>query len=133
MRMDRKAEGSFAETMMAMMVVTIALTMFLTMFVHSQQTSAEWDPDISTDFADGLRLENGEITGIDASYLEDECTRKGFSSMVVIISTAGPGEPVTLRLGEPSETEYTYVSGMTVIPCDDGTAVPATYEVVAFA
>ncbi len=132
MRMDRKAEGSFAETMVAMMVVTIALTVFMTVFAYSLQSDDREQP-ISTDFTESLRIVDGDIVGIDESYVDEECTRRGYSSMVITIETAGDFNHASLLLGNPSDSDFTYVSGMTEIPCDDGSVVAARYEVVAFA
>ncbi len=132
MRMDRRAEGSFMETMAAMMVVTIALTVFMTVFAYSLQSDTR-EQTISTDFVDSLRIEDGEIVGVDESYISEECTRRGYSSMVITVETAGDVCRTGLRLGESLETDFTYVKGTVDIPCDDGTVVVANYEVVAFA
>lgn len=132
MRMDRKAEGSFAETMMAMMIVTVALTVFMTVFAYSLNTEDREQP-ISTDFTHSLRYEDGEIVGIDESYVEEECTRRGYSSMVIRIEIAGSMNSASLLLGSPSESDFSFVRGTVCIPCDDGTTVAANYEVVAFA
>ncbi len=132
MRMDKRAEGSFAETMMAMMVVTVALTVFMSVFAYSLSTDEE-EQRISTDFLDSLRVEDGEITGIDESYVQEECVRKGYTSMVIRIETAGDINKASLSLGGSSDSDFTFVRGTTSIPCDDGTTVLASYEVVAFA
>ena len=132
MRMDRKAEGSFAETMMAMMIVTVALTVFMTVFAYSLNTEDREQP-ISTDFTHSLRYEDGEIIGIDESYVEEECTRRGYSSMVIRIEIAGSMNSASLLLGSLSESDFSFVRGTVCIPCDDGTTVAANYEVVAFA
>ena len=132
MRMDKRAEGSFAETMMAMMVVTVALTVFMSVFAYSLSTD-DGEQRISTDFLDSLRVEDGEITGADESYVQEECVRKGYTSMVIRIETAGDINRASLSLGESSDSDFTFVRGTAAIPCDDGTTVLASYEVVAFA
>ena len=132
MRMDKRAEGSFAETMMAMMVVTVALTVFMSVFAYSLSTD-DGEQRISTDFLDSLRVEDGEITGVDESYVQEECVRKGYASMVIRIETAGDINKASLSLGESSDSDFTFVRGTAAIPCDDGTTVLASYEVVAFA
>ena len=133
MKMDRKAEGSFAETMIAMMVVTIALAAFMGLFAYSCSHAEGPDTRISTDFVKDLRIENGEIVGVDQSYIDDECTRKGYSSMVITIETAGDLNRCGLRLGEGTDSDFSFVRGTVDIPCDDGTVILASYEVVAFA
>ncbi len=132
MRMDRRAEGSFAETMVAMMVVTVALTVFMTVFAYSLQTEDRELP-ISTDFTESLRIEDGNIVGIDESYINEECTRRGYSSMVISIETAGDVNRACLLLGHSTDSDFSYVRGTVDIPCDDGTVVIGNYEVVAFA
>ncbi len=132
MRMDRRAEGSFAETMMAMMVVTVALTVFMTVFACSLGTD-DREQTISTDFTRSLRYEDGEITGVDETYVREECTRRGYSSMVIRVETAGDINHACLLLGEPYDSDFSFVRGTVSIPCGDGTVVAANYEVVAFA
>ena len=132
MKMDRKAEGSFAETMIAMMVVTIALAAFMGLFAYSSAHADGPDTRISTDFVKDLRIEDGNIVGVDQSYIDDECTRKGFSGMVITIETAGSVNHCVLRLGSGTDSDFSFVKGTVTIPCDDGTTVIANYEVVAF-
>ena len=132
MKMDRKAEGSFAETMIAMMVVTIALAAFMGLFAYSSAHADGPDTRISTDFVKDLRIEDGSIVGVDQSYIDEECTRKGFSGMVITIETAGSVNHCTLRLGSGADSDFSFVKGTATIPCDDGTTVIANYEVVAF-
>ena len=132
MRMNRRAEGSFAETMIAMMVVTIALTAFMGLFAYSCCHTDGSDVRISTDFVKDLRIEDGRIVGVDQSYIDDECTRKGYSAMVITVETAGDLNRCSLRLGEGADSDYSFVRGTINIPCDDGTTVIASYEVVAF-
>lgn len=131
MRMNRKAEGSFAETMMAMMVVTIALAAFMGVFAYSLHTQ-ESEVRISTDFVKDLRIENGEIVGVDQSYIDDECTRRGYSAMVITVDTAGSINGYHLRVGQGNGHDFTSVSGTLDLECDDGSVVLARYEVVAF-
>lgn len=132
MKMNRKAEGSFAETMIAMMVVTIALTAFMGVFAYSCCHNDGPDTRISTDFVKDLRIEGGEIVGVDQSYIDDECTRKGYASMVITVETAGSVNHCSLRIGTGSDSDYSFVRGTIDLPCDDGTVVIANYEVVAF-
>ena len=132
MRMDKRAEGSFAETMMAMMVVTIALTVFMAVFAYSLSSEDE-ESRISTDFTDSLYVEDGQIKGLDESYIQEECVRKGYSSMVIRVETAGEYNHASLSLGESCDSDFSYMKGTVSLPCDDGTTVLANYEVVAFA
>lgn len=132
MRMNGRAEGSFAETLMAMMVVTIALTAFMAVFAYSLNANERETP-VSTSFVNSLRIEDGQIVGIDESYITEECTRKGYSSMVITLETAGPFGHAYLRLGESSDSDFGYARDTVTVPCDDGTRAALTYEVVAFA
>lgn len=132
MKMDNRAEGSFAETMMAMMVATVALTAFMGVFAYSLH--AEHDSgEISTAFLDSVRIGEEGFTGIDESYIEEECVRMGYSSMVITLETAGSINHAYLRLGSPSDSDYTYEKGAFPAECFDGTVVMVNYEVVAFA
>ena len=52
---------------------------------------------------------------------------------ILRIETAGDINKASLSLGESSDSDFTFVRGTAAIPCDDGTTVLASYEVVAFA
>ena len=132
MRMNRKAEGSFVETMAAMMVVTIAVTAFMGVLAYTQ-VPEEKDLQVSDDFVEDLKIENGVIVGVDQEYIDDECTRKGFSSLVIIVKTVGDNNRAELRIGQSSESDFKAINGLADIPCSDGTTVLVSYEVVAFA
>ena len=131
MRMNRRAEGSFAETMIAMMVVTIALAAFMGVFAYSLHTQ-DSSIRISEDFVRDLRIEKGEIVGVDQAYIDEECSRRGYSAMVITVDTAGNLNECHLRLGQGNDHDFTSVSGIVDLRCDDGTVVIARYEVVAF-
>lgn len=132
MRMNRRAEGSFAETMVAMMVVTIALSAFMSVFAYSLHTADDGDQYISTDFTDGISISDGEFSGIDEDYVSEECARRGYASMVIVLETAGGVDHVYLKLGTSSDTDFTFTKGSFIAPCDDGSQVIVNYEVVAF-
>lgn len=132
MRMNKRAEGSFAETMMTMMIATVALVAFMGVFAYSLQGGSD-ETEISTEFIKGISIDDGRFVGIDGTYIESECTRMGYSSMVITLETAGDINHAYLRLGTASESDFTYVKGTFMSPCSDGSTVIVNYEVVAFA
>ena len=132
MRKDRRGIGGFMETMVAMMIVTIALSAFMTMFAYSNLPEPEV-PDVSTDFVEGLRLENGSIVGLDETYPEDESERRGYCSMTICIKVVGRVNDHMLEMGEPTGgCDQIIRNGTFMIPGEDGARYAAAYEVIAF-
>lgn len=132
MKMDRKALGGFYELMLAMMIACIAISSFLGVVAYEKAYS-ETNVSIRTDFLNDVEIINGEITGITEYDIEVECQTNGFHSMVVTIDVAGNHNNCSLKIGNVSEgRDYVFTDGNMKIPCDDGTSVMATYEVVAF-
>ena len=77
MRKDRRGIGGFMGTMVAMMIVTITISAFMAVFAYTNLPEAEV-PGISTDFLKDILVIDGEITGIDDSYVVEESERKGY-------------------------------------------------------
>lgn len=120
------------ETMVAMMIVTIALSAFMTMFAYDNIPEPEV-PDISTDFIEGLYIENGSIMGLEEEYPEKESNRRGYHSMTVCIRVVGTINDCELNIGESTAgCDQIIRNGTFMIPGNDGARYAAAYEVIAF-
>lgn len=132
MRKDRRGIGGFMETMVAMMIVTITISAFMAVFAYTNLPEAEV-PGISTDFLKDILVIDGEITGIDDSYVVEESERKGYRSMTVCIRSTGDLYDLELNIGTPTYgCDQIIENGIFMLEHDDGSRCAAVYEVVAF-
>ena len=132
MRKDRRGIGGFMETMMAMMIVTIAISAFMTVFTYTNLEQSE-PAEISTDFLDGLSIRNDRIVGLDKDYPEKESLRKGYDSMTVCIRTVGSIHDYQLELGRPTNSSDQIIkNGNIILTSESGERYAAVYEVIAF-
>lgn len=129
---DKRGVGGFMESMVAMMVVTIALSMFMTAFAYTNTGDCEVH-DVSTDFLGSLSIEDGTIIGLDEDYLVEESERKGYRSMTVSIKVAGDLMDIELSSGTRTDgCDQIIRNGTFMLPSDDGGRYAAVYEVIAF-
>ena len=120
------------ETMVAMMVVTITLSSFMTVFAYTNLQESE-APDISLDFLNDLRIDNGAIVGLEDNYPELESGRRGYVSMTITIRTVGTVHNLELSLGNPMPGHNQFIeNGSFMIPDVNGERYAAVYEVIAF-
>ncbi len=120
------------ETMVAMMIVTIALSAFMTMFAYSH-VPEQGTPEISTDFLEGLGLNDGSITGLDENYPKEESERRGYRSMTICIKVVGTINDIELNIGESTAgCDQIIDNGTFMIHGEDGARYAAAYEVIAF-
>ena len=132
MRMDRRAIGGFMETMAAMMIVTVALSAFMTVLVYTS-VQEEIHKEISTDFLGMLTVTDEGIVGIDDDFANDEAIRKGYASMTIYVSTAGDVDRHTLFVGTETDGKDQMIkNGNIMLYRSDGTRCAAVYEVIAF-
>lgn len=132
MRKDRRGIGGFMETMVAMMIVTIAISAFMTVFTYTNLDEPEVH-DVSTEFLHNLSIEDDEIVGIDPKYPYQETLRMGYVSMTIHLEVVGMAEDVYLDLGNCVEGHDQIVKNGTVMLTDeDGNRYAAFYEVIAF-
>jgi hypothetical protein len=131
MRMGKNAEGGFMEAIAAMMVVTVALSMFLGVIATagSQEQSI---PEIRTDYLDKLSVSDGAVVG-DVSYdMEMQMDFAGFSCIRLRAHVAGGGEVYERTAGTPSEGDVLCETGSILLKDDKGRSVPVVYEVAVW-
>ena len=120
------------ETMVAMMIVTITLSAFMTVFAYTNMPEPEI-PDVSTDFLDSLSIGNGTIIGLEEDYTETESERKGYMSMTIHIRTVGTIHEIGIDIGHPtSDCDQIIENGTFTLFDENGNRHAAVYEVIAF-
>ncbi len=124
--------GGFAEMIVAMMIATIALTAFIGVVAY-EASQDHIRCDVSTAFLSDLKIVDDKIVGVDNEYINDECAKNAYRSMVISVKVVGFENVQSLRLGTSTDNcETVYANGTVNIPCPDGKVVTAMYEVVAF-
>ena len=132
MKKDRRGIGGFMETMVAMMVVTITISAFMTVFAYTNLPEPDV-PDISTDFLDCLLIVDEDIVGLDTDYPEKESERRGYLSMTICIKVAGTLHDISLYLGESTpDCDQIIENGTILLKDENGNRHAAVYEVIAF-
>lgn len=122
------------EAMIAMMVVTIALTAFLGLMVHSSVPGTDEGPDIPTDFIKRLRIENGSIVGDIDSVLQSIIDKNEYSYIRVTVDVAGPlSDSVFVKTAGTERTDNVdSENGTVLLITDDGRELVASFEVVVW-
>ncbi|MCL2509811.1 MAG: hypothetical protein FWF07_01880 [Methanomassiliicoccaceae archaeon] len=135
MKLNRKGEIGFPEAIMAAMIVTLVLTMYLGLFAFNAAEDSG-GPEVHIDhriFKD-LTLENGEIAGDIELRLAEEMERHGFRGVSVICEIPGdlgfPDRNIVIGNmdGLISGERFVFLLG-----ASDGRIVPAVIEVAVCA
>lgn len=120
------------ETMMAMMIVTIAMSSFMVAFAYTNVEEPD-NRDVSIDFLDSLRIEDGRIVGFDRNYTVDESERMGYRSMKVFVKTVGGIYDIGFVSGvETDGCDQVIRNGTLMLVDENGARCAAVYEVIAF-
>jgi len=131
MRFDKRGDMGFPEAIMAAMIVTLSLTLYLGLFALTS-INEDSDPAVRVDHRifSGLSLEDGEIVGDIEIRLISEAERHGFKGITVICEV--PGElgfkdrRISVGSMEGNINSERFVFQM--MSCD-GRAIPAVIEV----
>jgi len=132
MKLNRKGELGFPEAIMAAMIVTLVLTMYMGLFaLNAANDGGGQDVHINHRIFGDLTLENGEISGDIEMRLVSEMERHGFKGISFICEV--PGElgfadknlVVGNMNGSLSSERFIFLLGSA-----DGRTVPAVIEVV---
>lgn len=129
MKFNRKGDIGFPEAIMAVMIVTLVLSIYVGVFAFTSANDPEDDPVVDRDLTDGLIIENQKITGNMTEKITASCERNGYRG--IMIRCHAPGdlniEPLEYQIG----TMDGDVSGerfLKTIPSDDGRAIPVIVE-----
>jgi len=131
MRFDKKGELGFPEAIMAAMIVTLVLTLYMGLFVlNTAEDTCGSDVHVDHRIFGDLILENGEVAGDLEVRLASEMERHGFRGISFVCSI--PGElgfedrhtAVGSMDGSTSSERFVYL-----LRSADGRIVPAVIEV----
>jgi len=131
MRMGKNAEGGFMEAVAAMMVVTVALSVFLgALAVAGSQEQAV--PDICTDYLKNLSVSDGAVVGEVTYEMEAQKDFAGLSCIRLRAHVAGGSEVYERTAGSPTEGDVLCETGSILLRDDRGRSVPVVYEVAVW-
>lgn len=131
MRMGKNAEGGFMEAVAAMMVVTVALSMFLSV-VATTGSQENGVPEIRTDYLDDLSVSDGAVVGDVSHDMEVQKDFAGFSCIRLRAHVAGGTEVYEITAGTPTEGDVLCETGIILLKDDKGRSVPVVYEVAVW-
>ncbi|MCL1978878.1 MAG: hypothetical protein FWG60_01795 [Methanomassiliicoccaceae archaeon] len=131
MRFDRRGDLGFPEAIMAAMIVTLSLTLYLGLFALSTVDDGG-DTAVRVDHRifNGLSLEDGEIVGDIEMRLISEAERHGFKGIIVICEVPG-GLGFEDRRISVGSADGNISSDRFILPLrsSDGRTIPTVIEV----
>ena len=122
------------ESMIAVMVIIITLTAFLSFLSFSMAYVPEKGIDVPLDVLDDVSIVNGKIESDAEEKMLISMERYGFKGMRVILSVADTtyNSTLTLNLGSNDSDIITTKSGTIIVRSDDGRSVPVNYTVAVW-
>jgi len=128
MRLNKKGEGGFMESVMVMMIVIISLTLFLAILPSAFNNDKETDT-IPTEFLNDIYVTDSGIScGID---IEETMKSDGFTAFRLVVRIIGIDERYELSSGERSSDNMLYTSG-TILVNFGGRTMNAEYELAVW-
>ena len=129
---DRRGEGGFMEALIALMMVTIALTAFFGMLAYSEIGGSDDTISLDTGFIEDLRMVDGEIVGNTEKQLDRFIEKNGLNGTRLTVKVAGTlSDAVMIRTSGYEEGDNVgTMTGTFPIDSDDGRVFAASYEVV---
>ena len=129
---DKRGEGGFMEAIVALMMVTIALTAFLGMLAYSEIGESDDEITLDTGFIEDLRIADGEIVGDTERQLDRFVEKYGLNGARLTVKVAGTLSDSSLQRASGIEegNNVGTFAGTLSIGSDDGRTFAASYEVV---
>ena len=129
---NKRGEGGFMEALVALMMVTIALTAFLGILAYSEIGSSDDEMTLDTGFIEKLRLVDGDITGETDRQLELFIEKNGLNGTRLTVEVAGTlsDSSMVRDYGTCEGNNVGTMTGTFSIDSDDGRVFAASYEVV---
>ena len=120
------------EALVALMMVTIALTAFLGILAYSEIGSSDDEMTLDTGFIEELRLVDGDITGETDRQLELFIQKNDLNGTRLSVKVAGTLSDSSLvrTYGIAEGNNVGTMTGTFSIDSDDGRVFAASYEVV---
>lgn len=130
MKFDKRADIGFPEAIMAVMMVTIVLTLYLGAFVINSQTDnknyTEFDRDIVSDITIVENVVTGDINEKLYKFMEKN------ELLGITVRCWTPGDIVECDISFTVGTMDENIEGtrfIKTIPTDDGRMIPVVFEV----
>lgn len=121
------------ESILAVMVIVITLTVFLSFLAFSTSQHHERETEIPTDIFDDVRIVNGNIKADLENVMIDTIERYGYRGMRIILTATGIYDSsITLNVGTNDSDTIRSKNGTIVIRSDDGRSVPVNYSVAVW-
>ena len=129
---DKRGEGGFMEAMVALMMVTIALTAFFGMLAYSEIGGSDDSVSLDTRFIEDLRIVDGKVVGETDKQLSHFVEKNGLNGSRLTVKIAGTLSNASLLRSSGTEegNNVGAITGTFSIPSDDGRTFTASYEVV---
>ncbi|MDR0791004.1 MAG: hypothetical protein LBE47_00515 [Methanomassiliicoccaceae archaeon] len=134
MKLNGKGEGGFMESVIAVMVVVITLTAFLSFLAFFTSHNNDKDIDIpATDIFDHVSIVNGSIEADIYDIMTEMIERYGYRGMRVTLSTSGIYDSsLTMNAGTNDSDIILSKNGTIVVRSDDGRSVPVNYSMAVW-
>ena len=135
MKLNSKGEGGFMESMIAVMIVVISLTAFLSFLAFSlSQDNAEERNDMPLELLNDVRIVNGKIEADIEDRMDAAVRMYGFEGMRIILSAADSryDTQLTLNAGYQDSDTIRSKGGVIVVRTDDGRSVPVNYTMAVW-
>ncbi|MDR0334904.1 MAG: hypothetical protein LBH69_03360 [Methanomassiliicoccaceae archaeon] len=134
MNINKRGEGGFMESMIAVMIVVISLTAFLSFLAFSLSHDTEKATEVPTEFLSGVRIANGNIEADIEDRMIAAAELHGFIGMRVTLSAVDGiyDSKLTLDVGHQDSDVIHTKGGTIVVRTDDGRSVPVNYSVAVW-
>ncbi|MDR0524220.1 MAG: hypothetical protein LBG62_07380 [Candidatus Methanoplasma sp.] len=127
MRKDKNGGFGFPEAVMAMMVVSLALTAYLGFFASS--AAAGGAPSIDRGIADGVSVVSGSVSGDLSDDLRALVEKRGYRGASVRCYDPCGAASGSLEFSTGSMDGRVYGERfLRAVPSDDGRAIPLVFE-----
>ena len=122
------------ESMMAVMIIIITLTAFISLLAFSTSHHSERDIGIPSNIFDDVCIVDGNIEAPVEERMKDTAERYGYQGMTVILTSADPfyDSEMTITVGSSDTDRIWSASGTMIVGTDDGRSVPVNYSVAVW-
>ena len=129
MKMNKRGDLGFPEAIMAVMLVTLALSAYMGVFILSTLNDEGDQAFIDRNITEELTVEYDRIAGDIVPELERITTQKGYRGITVrCYIPSHPIEPVEFTVGS-MEGKITSERFLRTLDSNDGRILPAIFEV----
>ncbi|MCL2712458.1 MAG: hypothetical protein FWD37_04205 [Methanomassiliicoccaceae archaeon] len=133
MKLNKKGEGGFMESIVAVMVIVISLTAFLSFLAFSTSQSLEKEADVPTELLSGISIVNGSIETDAKEKIMNIMERNSYRGVRFTLSLDGIyDDSVIFSAGTFDSDVIISRTGSLIAPSDDGRHVPVRYSLAVW-